>query len=411
MFFDRPRREKQSFWSSAFGHRKVGELPYLCAIPSTDRQQMTSSKDEKVWRWLASALCFQDALSGALLLPVLPALVGQLLGAESAKPFSVAWVLAVLVACYFVGRSGTLGAAARLCSGSSSGKAPSLLRIGVLQLFSAAAFAACGVVVVAYLQQQQQQQRYMSRLYVLLYFGLFRALSGCAAAGHRWFAWRCLDHAGLLEPARATAAAEDWQQRGRSALESAGAVGGLAAGCALAGVLYDDYSELWPASFSRDRPTLLLLCLVAAAAAHAPALVSVLLVARRKCCSRDAAGGGGGGGGAIDGGYSTVRGTPGGSDAEMELMGRSPWSTPGGHSADGGRVGAADAAGPAAGDPDGEISVPGRYLRGCKGDVQEAERRWRLTLEWREKERIDEVRAVNTTTVGKLRVKAHVYQM
>lgn len=336
------------------------------------------------WRFLASALYFLDALSGALLIPVLPAIVGDLLGVEKATPFATAWVLGVLVCCYFVGRSGTLGVAARVCSGSPRGAAgaPSLLRIGVLLLLSAATFVACGVVVVV---DDRQQQKYMSRLCVLLYFGLLRTLAGCLAAAHRWFACRCLDHAAQLEP---IAPANEEPFLGKSWNESAGAMGGLVAGCAIAGTLYE-YSDRWPAS--ADRPTLLL-CL-AAAVAHTPALLSTLHVARRACCSSAS------GGVAMDGGYSTVRGTPGGSEADVELMGRPPWSARD-DSFDSGRVAAAGstgagaaAVGAAAHDgKDGEgINIPGRYLRGCAGDVIEAERRWRLTLEWRAQERIDEV--------------------
>lgn len=36
--------------------------------------------------------------------------------------------------------------------------------------------------------------------------------------------------------------------------------------------------------------------------------------------------------------------------------------------------------------------VPDRYLRGCQGDPVEAARRWKLTLEWRAAERVNEVR-------------------
>lgn len=336
------------------------------------------------WRLLASALYFLDALSGALLIPVLPAVVEDLLGVEKATPYATAWVLGVLVCCYFVGRSGTLGVAARVCSGSPRGAAgaPSLLSIGVLLLLSAAAYVACGVVVVV---DDRQHQKYMSRLNVLLYFGLLRTLAGGIAAGQRWFACRCLDHAARLEPVAPATEAEPFL--GKSWSESAGAMGGLVAGCAIAGTLYQ-YSDLWPAS--TDRPTLLL-CL-AAAAAHTPALLSTLHVARRKCCSSD-----GGGGGAMDGGYSTVRGTPGGSESDVELMRRPPWSARD-DSFDSGRVTAAGSTGAgaaAAAAHDGEngegISIPGRYLRGCAGDVVEAERRWRLTLDWRAQERIDEV--------------------
>ncbi|CAN0225643.1 unnamed protein product [Ectocarpus sp. 12 AP-2014] len=329
-----------------------------------------------LWRTVACVLFFQDALSGALFLPVLPSLVGQLLGMEGdTVGFVTAWVVAVLLASYYVGRSGTLTAALRLCSSRSSRAPaaipPSLLTVGVLLVLSASAYAGCGVVVVVV---DHEQQLTTSRVYVLFCFCLLRALTGALAAGHRMSAWRCLHHAALLEsaPTTTTTAAKlgsrPWQ-------ESAGAVGGLVAGCILAGGLFE-YSD-------PSRPTLLM-CL-AAAAAHTAALPPVLFVAWRNCCSSRS--------GTIDGGggYSTVQGTPGGSDAEVELMGRPPWSARD-DSFDGGRGDSAAAAGtPGAGSMERVVDVPGRYLRGCAGDPVEAERRWRLTLEWRAKERIDEV--------------------
>lgn len=344
---------------------------------SPNRLTMGRYNHDGVWKALGSTLHFQDALSGALFLPVLPALVGQLLGVESSSPpaFSTAWLIAVLVGCYYVGRSVTLGISARLCSGSSPRGAavapPSLLRIGALLVLSAAAYIACGVLVLV---ERQQQQR-TSRLFMLLFFGLFRFLAGCLAAGHWWFACRCLDHAGLLDSAPLAR---------KSRHEFAGAMGGLVAGYTVAGVLYvfSDPSRLTPA-----------LCL-AAAAAHAPAFFFLLHVALKRCRS-SGGGSGGGNGGAIDGGYSTVRGTPGGSDAELELMGQSPSSVrddvfDGGNCADG--ITAVAFRGGIA-TPGGEdVITPGRYLRGCGGDAVEAERRWRLTLDWRAKERIDEVR-------------------
>lgn len=345
-----------------------------------------------VWKTLGSTLHFQDALSGALLLPVLPALVGQLLRVQSitTPTFSTAWLLAVMVACYYVGRSGTLVVAARLCSGSSPRGTevapPSLMRVGALLVLSAAAYLACGVLVVV----ERQQQQHTSRLYVLLCFGLFRSLAGCLAAGHRWFACRCLDHAELLDSVPLA---------GKSRHESAGAMGGLVAGYTVAGSLYiySDPSRLTP-----------LLCW-AAAAAHAPTLVSLLHVARKRCCG--SSGSGSGDGDTIDGGYSTVRGTPGGSDADVELMGQPPWSARD-DLFDGGRVAHGPATvTPSAGmaTPDGDdVIVPGRYLRGCNFDAIEAERRWRLTLDWRAKERIDEVRLtpVLVDYVGHLKTTA-----
>lgn len=344
---------------------------------------MTATR--KGWGTLASALYFQDALSAALLLPVLPALVGHLLDAEITTPDSLlTCFVSLLVASYYLGRSGTLSAARLLCCAAQSragatAVAPSLLRITTLLVLSATAYLACGVVVVV-----DEDLGRTSRLYMLLYFCLFRVLAGSLAAGCRIFASCCLNHA--TEPV--ASATRPTPAAGRSRYESAGAMVGLVVGCALAGGLFE-YTD-------PSRPTLLLCS--ATIVAHAPALLSVLLVLRRHCCC----GGGGGDGtdGAINGGYSTVRGTPGGSDADVELLRRSPWSSRD-DSFDGGRVSAVATPpsrarlgeGGASGGGDGEeIIIPGRYLRGCAGDAVEAERRWRLTLDWRARERVDEVR-------------------
>ena len=39
----------------------------------------------------------------------------------------------------------------------------------------------------------------------------------------------------------------------------------------------------------------------------------------------------------------------------------------------------------------GSFAIPARYVRGCNGDMEEAARRWRETLAWREKEGIDHI--------------------
>ncbi|CAM9389954.1 unnamed protein product [Scytosiphon promiscuus] len=345
---------------------------------------MTSNR--KGWGTLASTLYFQDALSGALLLPVLPALVERLLDLEDTiiPDYLLACVVALLVASYYLGRSGTFGAA-RLCVASTRGgaaDAPSLLRITALLVLSAAAYLAFGVLVVV---DHAPEPRRTSRLYVLLYLCLFRALAGSLAAGCRMFASRCLNHA--TEP---VASAKPTPVVRRSRHESGGATVGLVLGCALAGGLFE-FSD-------PSRPTLLL-CSVAIAA-HAPAFLSVLLVLRRHCgCCCCYGTGGDGSDSTVNGGYSTVRGTPGGSDADVELLRRSPWSSRG-DSFDGGRVSAVatptsgapvGAAGAPRGGESEDISIPGRYLRGCAGDAVEAERRWRLTLDWRARERVDEV--------------------
>ena len=36
-----------------------------------------------------------------------------------------------------------------------------------------------------------------------------------------------------------------------------------------------------------------------------------------------------------------------------------------------------------------EEILPDRYIRGCDGDMEEAQRRWNATLAWRREERVD----------------------
>lgn len=40
-----------------------------------------------------------------------------------------------------------------------------------------------------------------------------------------------------------------------------------------------------------------------------------------------------------------------------------------------------------------ELVIPSRYIRGCQGDMEEAEKRWRETLQWREEQNVDQILA------------------
>ena len=347
------------------------------------------AREGKLWNILGWTLCFLDTLGGALFLPVLPALV-QALGSSS--PASTAAWVGVLACAYFASRSGSLGALRWFSSSSSSTVAvpkPSPVRLGVLLMLSAALYLACGLAV-----RRDSPGN-------LGWLAAIRALAGMIAAAHRALGCGCLDQTGLASVTLV-----------RKSRHESSAVSFLVS-FTLASALFNPH---------RFRPTLEM-CL-AAAVMHAPACVALVLLWQRSA--------GRGRTVADSSRYSTVRGTPGGSDAELELMGRQPWGARESSSSGDGRrsseviavataaaadapaAAAAAAAAPAAdaavfgggeaelapGKVDGEIVVPGRYLRGCKGDVVEAERRWRLTLDWRAKERIDEVRWCATEYVG-----------
>lgn len=339
----------------------------------------TYAREEKLWNLLGWTLCFLDTLGGALFLPVLPALV-QELGSSSSPASTAAWV-SVLASAFFASRSGSLGALRWFSSASSSTVAvpkPSPVRVGVLLVLSASLYLVCGLTV-----------KRNSEGGSLWWLSALRALAGVLAAAHRALGCGCLNQTGAASMTLV-----------RKPRHESSAVS-LLVSFTLASALFNPH---------RSRPTLEL-CL-AAAVVHAPACVALVLLWQRNPGRGRAV--------ADATGYSTVRGTPGGSDAELELMGRQPWgardSGDGRRGSDvlavttaaasGGAAGTAAAAAPAAdgavsdrgevgiapGKVEGEIVVPGRYLRGCKGDVLEAERRWRLTLDWRAKERVDEVR-------------------
>lgn len=337
----------------------------------------TYAREGKLWNILGWTLCFLDTLGGALFLPVLPALVQAL---DSSSPASTAAWVGLLACVYFASRSCSLGALRWFSSSSSSTvdvAKPSPVRLGVLLMLSAALYLACGLTV------RRDSAGGLGWLSVL------RALAGMLAAAHRALGCGCLDQTGLAPMTLV-----------RKSRQESSAVS-LLMSFTLASALFNPH---------RFRPTLEM-CL-AAAVIHAPACVALVLLWQRSAVRGRTV--------ADSSRYSTVRGTPGGSDAELELMGRQPWGARDSSSSGDGRrtsevmavaaAAAAEAAaaasaapaskagvssrgeaGLAPGKSGGEMVVPGRYLRGCKGDVVEAERRWRLTLDWRAKERVDEV--------------------
>lgn len=340
----------------------------------------------KLWNILGCSLFFLEALGGALFLPILPALVENL---GVGYPASLAAWVGLLVGAFYGGFSGSLGAARLLypaaappgvaVSSAIAPPSPSSFRVGVVLLLSAAVYIACGCTIG---RQAPAGLWWLASL---------RLANGVLAASHRALAYGCLDQTGGVST-RAPVA-EGAPQRNRSPQESVGATSGLIFSFAVAGALF---------SPGHARP-LLMLCLVAALA-HIPSLVAlVLLFLQRRTATNSPSGC-----------YASVDGTPRGGQAGVGLLARSPWRAR--DSSDGSRNGAVveeetvtaiatatapgrggagvsggGGAAPVSNGVDKEMQIPGRYLRGCKGDKVEAERRWRLTLDWREKERVDEV--------------------
>lgn len=338
---------------------------------------------KRAWNALGLSFCFLDALGGALFLPVLPTLVGELGVVSPAS--NAAWV-GLLVGAYYAGRSAALGAARLISSASSdtvsvASPTPSPLRVGAALALSSTVYLACGVAI------GREAEAGLPLLAVL------RLASGVLAAAHRALGLGCIDRAGQGGDIR------------ESRTASAGVLGGLLAGSVAGGVLFSP-GDARPALF---------LC-IAAVIAHVPSVVALVLLLRRAGASV----GDGGDWSTIGAasGYATVRGVLGGSEGEAELMRRQSWTSrdSGNGRRDAAAVAVAAAAAaevemgvavvttaaagaggvgangePASGQVGGEIEIPGRYMRGCKGDKVEAERRWRLTLEWRARERVDEV--------------------
>lgn len=366
---------------------EAGQEPYgileIETISTVSKRMETGIKHEmpasgrEGWTFLGATLFFLDGLAGALLLPVLPA-ISEELGIESPAA-SAAWV-GLLVGAYYLGRSGSLVMAQRLISPPSGGVLPRQLRLPLPSVFtvlalSAASYLACGLAI------------YRQEASGLWWLVVLRVLSGALAGAHRVLALSCLQS----------------PRAGPSSLhEVAGGLGGLVVGLLAAGALFAPGAA---------RP-IFSLCL-AAVIAHSPSLFSLLFVVRNQghCCSFGALFRGGWR--VITGGYSTVRDIE--ADREVELT-RQPQEGQVGDGSDtrdwglnaatnakitedaGGGVNAiypTGGEGEVSARNEAELETPGRYLRGCKGDVVEAARRWRLTVEWRTKERVDEVRLVH----------------
>lgn len=372
------------------GIRCHGEGELGTVVAGNDNQCDVSAaarEGRRLWEILGFSLFFLDTLSASIFLPVLPVLVSEL---GAATPASAAAWVGLLVGAYYAGRSSSLVALARFCSASPP--TPCRLRVGVVLALSTASYLACGLAV--------GHQG-------LWWLATVRVLSGVLAAAHQALAFGCLELALLSRSQHedhggsgsVTANSTPGAPRGKA---KAASIAGLVIGYAVAGALL---------SPGHARPAFRL-CLVAAGA-HVPSVGLLLLIWRHHrggtAASRNAAGWS-----AVANSdasrHSPVRGRAGGSEFEVEMTKR-PAATAatdgpaafnergivgGGAST---AVGGAAAAGFREGSNDEEIRVPDRYLRGCKGDPVEAERRWRLTLEWRAKERVDEVRAPGNTHV------------
>lgn len=359
---------------------------------------------------LGSTLFFLDALGGAVFLPVLPTIIQEVLGEDvsnSAAYCSLATWVGLLAGAYYTGNliaAQVLSLRACCASAGSLDGASSLhplVGVGLVLGLSAGTYIACGLLVVRELS--------------LWWFAALRLLSGMLAATYRVLGFEWLE---ILPVPRK-------QREG-----SIAALSGLVVGCAVSGEIFSPGSA---------KP-ILWLCL-AAAGAHVPSFILLLFIWRRNSTSSRGAGvvddwsaltnsdcesghthaGSAhpfvrrelGGGGEIEveltrmqsaAAVADRRGCRGGSSnpqidekqraslrpaqlaSMVKVRGRGRrLTTAGDELAGGSRVdgGTADQAG---------IRIPNRYLRGCKGDPVEAERRWRLTLEWRAHERVDEVR-------------------
>lgn len=345
---------------------------------------------------LRSTFYFLGALDAALYLSVLPAILREVLhegdendsGERTFSPpssSSVAMAVALLVGAYYAGRLVTLAAASQVvkfgcCSGGNT--ANSSLRIaemGATLCLSVATYLVSGMVVVV---------RHRS----LWWLAALRLLSGAVAAAHRVLA---------LRDEHLSTSCSLADQMGKPEIERGypAAVAGLVVGCAVSGVLFTP---------GHARPALRLS--LAATALHIPSFILLLLIWRqRRSSSRGREGAGGG--------WSALANSDVGSgnlvEVEVELRGRSTATAADverstNHSENGicilqqaasvggGEVAAIGSAlGKNKGDEEDsgacEVKVPDRYLRGCRGDPVEAERRWRLTLEWRATEKVDEV--------------------
>lgn len=342
-------------------------------MTSLDKASL-DNRSLKLWQAIGSALLFLDAVGGVMLLPFLPLLV-QELGVES--NYVVAAWTGLLVGSYYAGRSGSL-AAARVCPWAMPANI-SFLYTSIALALSAVTYAVCGQLVGPR---------------GLQWLALFRFLSGILAALHRILGVGCLRVAAAHTDNRSDMTDTGNGDRIPASRGFGATVAGRVMGCAVAGFLFSQ-GDVRPIGR---------LCLVWAIA-HVPPALLLLVAWRRSTRSGNSRGWSAlsstdFGRVSIDSGVNDRRTE--GSEIELVLsngMGNGP------DRGDGVREGRGVAARPSspvaapasrvgpvphtvASD---KIEVPQRYLRGCKGDRVEAERRWRLTLEWRAKERIDEV--------------------
>ena len=323
--------------------------------------------------FIGATLFFLGSMGGTLLLPVLPSIPGEF-GVESSA-VSTAWV-GLLDGAYYVGRSGALVSAKLLVPSSLRANFPRQFEaplpiISTVLALSAATYFACGLVV---------DRRGVAGL---LWLVVLRVMSGALAAVHRFLALTCLQNPGS-EPLSSCKAPQ----------ELAGGLGGLVAGLLAAGALFAP---------GTTRP-ILYVCL-AAVVAHVPSFASLLLVSRRQghcygvgvCFHGSSL--------LISGGYATVQeANNGGGGGELELTRHPHEEDLGDGLGEGINVaevetlevasvnGISGGEGNVLVQDQGEMEIPRRYIRGCKGDVVEAKRLWRLTVAWRANERIDEVR-------------------
>lgn len=309
-----------------------------------------------------------------MLLPVLPLLI-QELGVES--NYVVAVWTGLLVGLYYAGRSGSL-AAARVCPWALP--ANSFLCTSIVLALSAVTYAVFGQLVGPL---------------GLRWLALFRFLSGILAALHGILGVGCLRVAAAHADNRSGMIDMGNGDRIPASRSFGATVAGRVMGCAVAGFLFSQ-GDVRPIGR---------LCLVWSIA-HVPPALLLLVLWRRSTRSGNSRGWSAlsstdFGRVSIGSGVNDRRTE--GSEIELVLsngMGNGPDRDDGARE---GRKVAARPSSPVAapasrGGPapptvaSDKIEVPQRYLRGCKGDPVEAERRWRLTLEWRARERIDGVR-------------------
>lgn len=340
-------------------------------LRKTEAEPPLGGGNSRLWQATGLALVFLDALGGAVFLPILPLLVRELgVGSDSSV---AAWV-GLLVGTYNAGRSGAL-AVARACASTRPANVflhHALVVVGL----STAIYLVCGILVGRY---------------GLWWFALFRLLCGMISAVHQTVGAGCLERASRQqEDAGSTVV------RGKvpSTRESVVTIGGLMVGCVIAGFLF---------SRGDDRP-IARLCLAVVGIHGVPALCALAICVQSGSLRRA-------------GGWSAVAGfdlarpsfpgrwkkrSAGGSEIEMRIEGQidggadaedrlayngpqrvvRPPSSP---------APAQESRGGSPAESHTAPRFPQRYLRGCKGDPVEAQRRWQLTLEWRASERIDEV--------------------